>query len=82
MICCPAVLESPSVATSAVSPIVVPRTVRSMRPGRANMPAKDSKTMSRADMLETGGLSATRGRTVGVTHTGARTAPAEALRYE
>ena len=36
----PAVRDSPSVATSAVSPITTPKTVSIIRPGRANIPGK------------------------------------------
>jgi hypothetical protein len=43
----PAVRETPSVATSAVMPRTVPRTVRMERAGRASSPAMDSAIRSR-----------------------------------
>ena len=46
----PAVLDSPSVATSAPTPITVPSTVSATRAGRASRPASASVAMSWAHM--------------------------------
>ena len=48
----PAVRVNPMVATKADMPITTPRTVRIMRPGRANIPATASLSRSRTDMAD------------------------------
>ena len=55
MIWLPAVRDRPSVATSAASPMLVPRMVSIIRPGRENMPANDSRTRSRGHILDGAG---------------------------